>query len=81
MVNNRAEIARRCGLSRARVTQVMSLLDLPDEIRECVMALPPREQRRYSGRRLQGVAGIRDEAAQGKAFEDLAKKVSETAGA
>ena len=81
VVNNRAELARRCGLSRARVTQVMSLLHLPDEIQEYVMALPPGEQRLYSGRRLQGVAGIRDEAAQTDAFEDLAKDVSRTAGA
>ncbi len=80
-VNNRAEIARRYGLSRARVTQVMSLLRLSDEIQGYVMALPSREQRQYSGRRLQGVVGIPDEAAQGKAFEDLVKKVSETAGA
>ena len=79
VVNNRAEIARHCGLSRARVTQVMSLLQLPDDIQEYVMALPTEMQRSYSGRRLQGVAGIRDEAAQGKAFEDLVKKVSETA--
>ena len=52
MVRNPADIARRYGLSRARVTQVMSLLRIPDEIQEYVMALPPREQRRYSGRRL-----------------------------
>ncbi len=45
------------------------------------MALPPREQRRYSGRRLQGVVGIRDGAARTKAFEDLVKKVSEATGA
>ncbi len=81
VVNNRAEIARCCGLSRARVTQVMKLLQLPDEIQEYVIALPSREQRLYSGRRLQGVAGIRDGAARTKAFEDLVKKVSETAGA
>ena len=81
VVNDRAEIARRYGLSRARVTQVMSLLRLPDEIQEYVMGLPPREQDRYSGRRLQGVAGIRGEAARARAFADLAKKASGTAGA
>ena len=42
---NLAEIARRYGLSRARVTQIMNLLDLPDEIQEYVMALPPREHK------------------------------------
>ena len=58
----------------------MSLLRLPDEIQEHVIALPPKEQRRYSGRQLEGVAGIRDEAAQAKAFEDLVKKVSGSLG-
>ncbi len=43
VVNNRAKIARRYGLSRARVTQVMKLLTLPDEIQDYVMALPPRQ--------------------------------------
>ena len=52
MVNSRAEIARHCGLSRARVTPVMSLLHLPDETQEHVLAFSPREQRLYSGRRL-----------------------------
>lgn len=30
----RADIARREGLSRARVTQVMALLDLPDDVQQ-----------------------------------------------
>lgn len=81
MVNSRAEIARVYGLSRARVTQVMNLLDLPDEIQEHIIAPPPWEQRLYSGRRLQRVARIRDEAARAKAFEDLMEKVSATTGA
>lgn len=29
---NRAELARRLGVSRARVTQWMELLDLPEEV-------------------------------------------------
>jgi hypothetical protein len=33
VVNNRAELARRHGISRARVTQVMALLRLPIEFR------------------------------------------------
>ena len=71
MANGGAEIARRSGLSRARVTQVINLLHLPDEIQEYVIALPPREQRLYSGRRLREIVGIDNEAAQCKAFEDL----------
>ena len=30
----RADIARREGFTRARVTQVMKLLDLPDDVRK-----------------------------------------------
>ena len=71
VVNNRAEIARRCGLSRAWVTQVMKLLHLPAEIQECVMALPPREQHLYSGRRLREVVALANEQAQVDAFEEL----------
>jgi len=53
----------------------MSLLHVPDEIQEYVLALPPGEQRRYSGRRLREVAGICHEATQFTAFEDLVKKL------
>ena len=58
VVNNRTEIARRYGLSRARATQIMNLLKLPQEIREYVMALPPQKQTNYSGRRLRNILGI-----------------------
>ena len=64
VVNNRAEIARRYGMSRARVTQVMKLLHLPDEIQAYVISLPPREQRLYSGRRLRNILGIEGDEAQ-----------------
>ena len=77
VVNNRAEIARRCGLSRARVTQVLKLLHLPEEIQDDLMALPPREQRLCSGRRLREVAAIGHPEAQAKTFEYLVEWVSE----
>ncbi len=80
VVNNRAEIARRCGLSRARVTQVMSLLQLPDRIQEYVIALPAREQRIYSGRQLRELVVIQDREAQTKAFGELVEKLSGTVG-
>ena len=80
MVSNRAEIAQRCGLSRARVTHAMSLLHLTDEIQEYVMALPSREQRLYSGRRLRNILSIEGDEAQWEALEDLGKKVSGCAG-
>ncbi len=76
VVNNRAEIARVYSLSRARVTQVMNLLDLPDQVQEHIARLPGEEQRRYSGRRLRNILGIEDDEAQWEAFEDLAKRLS-----
>ncbi len=71
MVNDRAEIAQHCGLSRARVTQVMSLLQLSDEIQEHAMALPPGEQRIYSGRRLHEIVALTDESTQLAALDEL----------
>ncbi len=78
MVNNRAEIARRYGLSRARVTQVMNLLDLPSQVQEYVISLPPREQRLYSGRRLAEIIVLPNEAAQLAALDGLRRTAQET---
>lgn len=39
-VHNQAEIARREGITRARVTQVMSLLRLPPEIQQHILTMP-----------------------------------------
>ena len=78
MGHNRAEIARHCGLSRARVTQIMSLLHLPDEIQEYVMALPVEEQRLYSGRRLRKTMELAHESAQLAARDELRRTVRES---
>ena len=80
-VNNRAEIARLYGLSRARVTRIMSLLQLPDEIQAYVIVLPSQEQRRYSGRRLRNILGIEGDETRWEAFEELVKRVSQCTGA
>ncbi len=39
-VRNRADIARREGITRARVTQIMALLRLAPEIQEHIQAIP-----------------------------------------
>jgi hypothetical protein len=47
------EIARKEGPTRARVTQIMNLLKLLDEMREFLAGLDdPKEIKRYSERRL-----------------------------
>ncbi len=48
---NRAEIARREGLTRARVTQVMSLLDLSDAVKRKLLDNEP-ETRGWSVRQV-----------------------------
>ena len=76
MLNNRAEIARHCGLSRARFTQVMKLLTLPEEIQDHVVGLPTEAQRSYSGRRLQAVVDLGNEQVQLRVIEELRNQVS-----
>ena len=75
VVNSRAEIARRYGISRARVTQVMSLLRLSRPVREQLLALPVHEQARYSERRLRTMLALKTEAARSRAFELLYQAV------
>jgi len=52
VVNNKAEIARKYDLSRARVTQIMNLLNLPSDIKEQILQLPQHQWCHFSERRL-----------------------------
>ncbi len=53
LVNNRAELAERYGLSRARVTQLMKMLALPADIQEYLLSLDDeKEIRSVSERKL-----------------------------
>ena len=45
---NKAELTRRHGMSRARVTQIMNLLKLSPEIREGILNLPDKEKRFFT---------------------------------
>ena len=62
-------MARREGLTRARVTQVMTLLRLAPDLQDQVLALPARA---FTERQLRRVAQIREPGAQRAAFGDLA---------
>lgn len=49
-----SELARKEGLTRARVTQIMNLLKLPAKVQKYLVDLDdPKDIRRYSERRLQ----------------------------
>jgi hypothetical protein len=71
-VRNQAEIARREGLTRARVTQVMGMLRLAPEIQQHVLSLPDMARRPViTERALRPIAQIEDQADQRLAFATL----------
>ena len=64
-----AEIARSTGVSRARVTQIMNLLHLPQEILAHVATLDtPEEMRLFGERNLRRLLALPTTAAQFVAF-------------
>ena len=71
VVNNRAELARRMGMSRARVTQLLNLLRLPTEIRQEILALPEHVRRQLTERRLRGILGLPSRSRRLEAFEGM----------
>ena len=68
----------RYGLSPARVTQVVKLLHLPHKMQQYVIALPPREQRLYSGRRLREIGRLSNEVARLGALDELRETAQES---
>ena len=71
-VRNQTEIARREGITRARVTQVMGMLRLAPEIRQHILAMPRTAGRpAISERALRSVTKLDDERHQLRAFEEI----------
>ena len=69
---SRAEVARREGLTRARVTQVMGLLRLAPEIQQHILAMPDIVHRpSISERALRRVTQLEQPGAQLQAFQQL----------
>ena len=69
---NRAEIARRDGITRARVTQVMGLLRLAPEIQQHILSMPNLVRRpAITERALQPIARIEEREDQVAAFSEL----------
>jgi hypothetical protein len=65
MRDTRAKIAAREGLSRARVTQVMNLLEWPEDMQKLVLNPPaPLEVQVFTERSLRVVVSCRDREAQ-----------------
>ena len=68
-VHNQAEIARREGITRARVTQVMALLHLAPEIQQHILSMPDAVRRpAITERALRPIAQLKDTKEQRRAF-------------
>jgi hypothetical protein len=71
-LQNQAEIARREGMTRARVTQVMGMLRLPPEIQHEVLAAPHAIRRpAITERTIRPLTQIKDRKDQRDHFQKL----------
>ncbi|MFQ5803815.1 MAG: hypothetical protein ACE5JQ_13040 [Candidatus Methylomirabilales bacterium] len=78
--SNQADIARREGITRARVTQVMGLLRLAPEIQEHVLSLPDMIRRpAITERVLRRIVQLQDPKVQRARFQELAEQVEQVA--
>jgi ParB-like chromosome segregation protein Spo0J len=78
---NRARIAAREGISRARVTQVMNLLQLPAEIQADLLRPPaPLEIHSFSERSLRVLVSCADEVTQTSRWRQLVQELKRSGG-
>ena len=73
---NKTKIAAREGISRARVTQVMNLLQLPAEIQAGLRRPPaPLDIHSFSERRLRVLVSCGDEETQTSRWRELVQEL------
>ena len=76
VVKNSAELARKEGLSRARVTQILNLTKLAPQIRNYIMKNTDRKDLKIlTERRLREIAKIKDPLKQIRKFQELTNQV------
>ena len=76
VVKNSAELARKEGLSRARVAQVLNLLKLAPEIQNYLMAIEDRKDLKIlTERRLREIVKIKSPRQQTRRFREVMKLV------
>jgi hypothetical protein len=74
-VSDQAEIARYEGLSRARVTQIMKLLNLAPEIQNHILNMPKSSHRPdISERSLRHITQLENKREQVAAFQKIIEK-------
>jgi len=78
---NKARIAAREAISRARVTQVMNLLQLPAEIQADLLRPPaPLDIHSFSERLLRALVSCGDEAIQTSRWRELVQELKDSGG-
>ncbi len=78
---NQARIAAREGLSRARVTQIMNLLRLPEHVQSDLLNPPPPLQiHSFSERHLRKLLSIKEEVVQLRDWLELLQKLKKASG-
>ncbi len=75
-VANQAELARLGHVTRARLTQVMNLLNLAPDIQEQILFLPPTERGRapVTERQLRPIAAVLDWRMQRRMWDKLIRR-------
>lgn len=68
-VQNKTEIARREGITRARVTQIMGMLRLAPEIQDKILTPPSTLRRLVTERMLRPIGSITDHRDQRREFQ------------
>jgi len=76
-----ARIAAREGISRARVTQILNLLQLPEAIQEALQCPPPPlEIHAFSERRLRALLSCGDDETRLRQWDELLRELKNGSG-
>jgi hypothetical protein len=71
-VNTQATLARKLGMSKARLTQIMNLMKLAPEVRGYLKSLDdPLHLHYFNEKRLRPPANLKDKQTQLEKFEEL----------
>jgi hypothetical protein len=77
VVKNKSELAKKEGVSRARITQILNLLKLAPEIQIYFANLIEQDQQRFfTERRLRQIVRIKAHKTQMKKFQELKRNVN-----
>jgi hypothetical protein len=75
-IKTQEDVARELGITRARVSQIMGLLKLPEEIQKTLLGLSDQKAIRYfSERRLRPLLTINNPSRQKKEFSKMKDKI------